>query len=344
MAKKNNEVVAPLSNESALERLEAMITMMEELKVFIAATPAEEEPEEKKAAPKNATKGGKGKAAAKAKEVEEPEEEDEDEDEDSAPDLEAIIDEYELGDMEVEDLEAELALCKKKVKLPKKKTVEALATLLAEQIASGNYEPEDDEEDEDEEDGEDVDLDSMELPELLELAEEMEVKIPTKIKKNKKAIIALLEEQLGDDEDEEDNEDVPEEDDESEDDADDAADNDEIEVSAERAEAEAKIEKDIRAKIKKGSLTVKKIKAELKNYYNGNEDCKGCKSCSEEEIVDCYIQLQKSFVDDEGDVHDTSEAYERNGVGFCCGTEMVESPSKKDTYCCEICSEEYSLD
>ena len=73
---------------------------------------------------------------------------------------------------------------------------------------------------------------------MLAFAKDNEVDVPAKIKKDKAKIIALLEEELGDEEDEnsedadgEDADDVSGEDSESEEDADDA-----IEISPEREE------------------------------------------------------------------------------------------------------------
>ena len=180
--------------ETALERVEAILEVTNDLKAFLEGLESQTE----KAEEKKATPSKPGKPAKKA----EPEPEEEDDGEEV--DIDAIIEEYGLDELEVADLETEIATCTKKVALPKKKTVNALAKLLAEQIANGNYVPADDEDGDAEEesgDEEEVDLESMSVKELLAFAEENEVEIPTKIKKDKAKIIALLEEELGEDED-----------------------------------------------------------------------------------------------------------------------------------------------
>ena len=114
---------------------------------------------------------------------------------------------------------------------------------------------------------------------------------------------------------------------------------DEFAPSEERTEAEDAIEEDIRGKFEKGKLKIAAIKKELTKVYEGEAECKGCKKCSEDEILDCYISWKRSFVNDDGEEVDAETEYTRNGTRFCCGKELVDGD---DGPMCEICGAEYT--
>lgn len=109
-------------------------------------------------------------------------------------------------------------------------------------------------------------------------------------------------------------------------------------VSVDNTEAEAEIEKEIRGKIQKGKLKLPAIKSFLKSYYNGDPDCSDCSGCKEAEIVDCYIEIHKSLVDDDGNSSPMQEPYVRGGEDYCCGKPIKVIDGK---LFCEVCGSEY---
>lgn len=189
---------------------------------------------------------------------------------------------------------------------------------------------EDDEEagDEGEEGYTEEDINNMEEAELIELATENDIEVPTKkVKKGGKQVsvtdVVKLREAIIE---------FINEDEEGED----------FEASEERLEAEGVIEKEVRAKIKKGTIKEATMKKELTAYYEGDPDCKDCKGCSKEELAECYVEMKQALVDDEGEVHPAEEYYTRNGVGFCCGRATGET-DKEGIEMCSICGTEWDL-
>jgi type I site-specific restriction-modification system R (restriction) subunit len=116
----------------------------------------------------------------------------------------------------------------------------------------------------------------------------------------------------------------------------------ELNISAERAEMEAEIADNIHDLVSSKKLTVKKMKDYLGKFYEGDADCKGCKGCKDDEILDCYINLKQSLVDDEGEVHKQSDPYVRDDTNFCCGTELQELDN--GNLFCPVCSNEYEAE
>ena len=106
-----------------------------------------------------------------------------------------------------------------------------------------------------------------------------------------------------------------------------------------RAEKETEVEADIRDKYEKGKLKDNEIKKFLDKYNEGDPECAGCKGCSKEDMLDCYIDIHKALVDDDGDLNEFEEPYIRDGEYFCCGREIKELENG-DLYC-QICGTEY---
>lgn len=118
------------------------------------------------------------------------------------------------------------------------------------------------------------------------------------------------------------------------------ADEPEPSYNDERSKMEATVEKEIKENYESKKLKDTVIKKFLKEYYEGDPDCKDCSvGCTKEEALQCYIDLKKNFVDDEGDVHAESEPYYRDNEVFCCGHEC--SKLDNGNLYCEICGEEY---
>ena len=273
------------------------------------------------------------------KAVEEPVQED---------DLQSAIDEYGLNDLSLAEIKEFLDSATSPVEYNKKaKKAETLVPILAKAIIDGLIPLDDDEEEtaeeeveeeeeapaeEDEEDITVEDIEKMTLKELLELASDNELNVPAKIKKDVKAVRELIIETFFADEEEaeEETEEYSEEE-------------DTVDISPERKEAEAKIAGEIEQKYGAKKLTIKHMKDFLKKYYNGKAECKDCKGCKDNEVIACYTQLKQNFVDDSGDVMGEGEAYERDGEIYCCGTPCDADPDDDSTVVCTICGEQWDL-
>lgn len=106
-----------------------------------------------------------------------------------------------------------------------------------------------------------------------------------------------------------------------------------------RAEKEAEVEADIRDKYEKGKLKDNEIKKFLDKYNEGDPECAGCKGCSKEDMLECYIDIHKALVDDDGDLNEFEEPYVRDGEYFCCGRELKEL--ENGNLYCQVCGTEY---
>ena len=106
-----------------------------------------------------------------------------------------------------------------------------------------------------------------------------------------------------------------------------------------RAKKEAEVEADIRDKYEKGKLKDNEIKKFLDKYNEGDPECAGCKGCSKEDMLDCYIDIHKALVDDDGDLNEFEEPYVRDGEYFCCGREIKEL--ENGNLYCQVCGTEY---
>ncbi len=106
-----------------------------------------------------------------------------------------------------------------------------------------------------------------------------------------------------------------------------------------RAEKEAEIEADIRDKYEKGRLKDTTIKKFLDKYNEGDPECAGCNGCSKEDMLECYVDIHKALVDDDGDLNEFEEPYVRDGEYFCCGRELKEL--ENGNLYCQVCGNEY---
>ena len=182
-----------------------------------------------------------------------------------------------------------------------------------------------------------MDIDVAELKELLD---SYEIKYD-KRKKDKKYLAELIAENVikgiipvsEEETTEEDAEDEEIENEETE----------EVEIPQVRIEKEEEIEKGIRNKFESGKLKPSAIKAYLNKYYDGDPDCADCKGCSQEEMLDCYIDIHKFLVDDEGTYNELSNPYVRDGENFCCGKPLAEHPDEENVLVCKVCGEMYEV-
>ena len=107
----------------------------------------------------------------------------------------------------------------------------------------------------------------------------------------------------------------------------------------ERTKKEAEIEEDIRDKYENKKLKDNAIKKFLDKYNEGDPECAGCKGCSKEDMLECYIDIHKALVDDDGDLNEFEEPYIRDGEYFCCGGELKEL--ENGNLYCQVCGTEY---
>lgn len=118
---------------------------------------------------------------------------------------------------------------------------------------------------------------------------------------------------------------------------------DEVEEVEERDENVVKAENKLAEKIKKdissGKVKQAKIKEFLKSYYDGDAECSDCSGCSKDEMINCFIEINKKLVDDDGAAHAVEEPYVRDGENYCCGKPLV-TLDNGNLYC-EPCGTEY---
>lgn len=106
-----------------------------------------------------------------------------------------------------------------------------------------------------------------------------------------------------------------------------------------REEKEKEVEENIREQYRKKKLKDSTIQKFLDNYNEGDPECKGCKGCTKEDMLDCYIDIHKALVDDDGEVNDMEEPYIRDNEYHCCGKELEEL--ENGNYYCSVCGQEY---
>lgn len=101
------------------------------------------------------------------------------------------------------------------------------------------------------------------------------------------------------------------------------------------------IAEDIRQKHSSGKLKDAHMKKFLKSYYDGNpyNDCPA--RCKGDCLLDCYIEIHQSLIDDEGKLQEFKTPYQRDTLGHCCGSLLRDLPNKN--YYCEVCASEYRI-
>ena len=210
----------------------------------------------------------------------------------------------EYGLVDMEVAELKALLTENEVAFDKrKKDIHFLATLVAKAILEGVIPTEGDEEEE----TADADEKSEEVPAIAE---------------------------------EEESEEEVEEEDDSEEGTEEES---EAEISEERKEAEEFVEEEIRKQFANKKLKASKMKAELSEYYSGDEDCSNCGGCPEEELLSCYIRMKQAFVGDDGEENEPESAYYRDEELYCCGAQCVEHPDEEGVMVCEICGTKLDL-
>jgi hemerythrin-like domain-containing protein len=92
------------------------------------------------------------------------------------------------------------------------------------------------------------------------------------------------------------------------------------------------LEEEIREAYKDKELSDKEIADYLDSYFN--EKQKGTKA----EKLNMYVEIQRSLVDDDGEVHEFEDPYYVNDEAYCCGHELKEVDG--ELYC-EVCGTSY---
>lgn len=106
----------------------------------------------------------------------------------------------------------------------------------------------------------------------------------------------------------------------------------EFEVSEERALAEDEVEKSELKLIKTKKTKISAMRDFVEPYVDDIDDL------DDSEVQEEYINIKKAFVDDEGEIHEESDPYIRNGVDYCCGVELEVVDGVAT---CGICGEAY---
>lgn len=105
------------------------------------------------------------------------------------------------------------------------------------------------------------------------------------------------------------------------------------------AKAEDKIELELKTSIEKKKLSSKKVKDFIKRYYDGDPTMTcpvGCKATCQEE---CYIEIHKALVSDEGKQQAFQTLYNRFGEKHCCG--KLTQKLERGTNYCTVCGKEH---
>ena len=64
---------------------------------------------------------------------------------------------------------------------------------------------------------------------------------------------------------------------------------------------------------------------------------------NETELLKCYMEIKKHFIDNDGNKNEPNEAYELGEHDMCCG-HALKYNKKSKTYICELCGEEYEAE
>jgi len=236
------------------------------------------------------------------------------------------------------DIEVELKSKKKESII-----VELVEAINADHEEAENEEPEDafeeeenEESEEESEEDEDIaeayglnDLSNDELVEILESA-------GLSVKGKRQALIDRIVEAVVNGDIELATEDEEEENGEDEEKDNDEEDSENDPIAKREKEVAAKVRKDIES----GKLKLSAIKEFMTNYYEGDPDCADCpKKCGKDTLVDCYVEIMKAMVDDEGEVNEFETPYVRDGENYCCGKPLEELDN--GNLLCTVCGSEY---
>jgi hypothetical protein len=98
------------------------------------------------------------------------------------------------------------------------------------------------------------------------------------------------------------------------------------------------IEKKIRTDFLNNKLKLVHVKKFLESYYDGDPDCGDCgKKCKEP--LDCYIDIHKALIADDGERKEFKTLYVRDKQYHCCGRQTAKLPNGKQF--CTVCGNEY---
>lgn len=111
-----------------------------------------------------------------------------------------------------------------------------------------------------------------------------------------------------------------------------------------RRTALKELDEQLRKQYKAKKLKTISMKKALKEFYADDEEAlEAISEFSAEEVLDNYIDMKQLYVDDDGDTAEDGEAYNVNGIPYCCGTELVYDEDS-ETFICERCGEEYNAE
>lgn len=117
--------------------------------------------------------------------------------------------------------------------------------------------------------------------------------------------------------------------------------NDPSNMTKKRAKAVSKMIDEEVEKIENGDTSEKDIKDFLTTVLTeGETDDYGIDSMDETELVFLYLEVMKSFIDDDGDSHEPSDPYVINDDNICCG-HPLSYDDESGLYICESCGETY---
>ena len=97
-------------------------------------------------------------------------------------------------------------------------------------------------------------------------------------------------------------------------------------------------------KINSGDTSEKDIKDFLNTVLTEGElEDYGLDSMDETELVFLYLEVMKSFIDDDGDIHEPSDPYTIGDNNICCG-HILAYDDEAGQYICESCGETYEAE
>lgn len=107
--------------------------------------------------------------------------------------------------------------------------------------------------------------------------------------------------------------------------------------SKKRKTAFDKKAKEVRTAFNNGKLKMKSIKSALTNYYGDDIDFS---ELDEEDLLSAYLDILSLSIDDDGDIHETEDAYTINDNVYCCG--HLCNINDDGDYECSECGSVYS--